>query len=158
MKSVTLNIRISNSIKERLEDDAASNDMSLSDFIREIISDYYSEEINHDFNHLSINSFDFTFLVSWMYEKRDNNYDYNPRFTLIALKNIVFNVIKNDFIPENLKDEFEKVFADLLRYLAEYGTSGNCFKFSIPNLSGSFDYDMLYDFIHKNAMETKVEL
>lgn len=163
MKSVVLNVRVPLSMRAKLEKDAECNDLTLSDFIREILSNYYEEETASDtiglFTNILtsiFNSSDFIFLITWMLEKRNNPFDTNNITIFHYLKDIVFRIIKSDQFESDLKKEFEKVFVDLSRFINEYGFVNNHFRFCLANYPESFDYNLLINFIYKKSFEDKI--
>lgn len=159
MKSIPLNIRIKASLREKLEKDAQINNISLSDYTRDIIENHYSNDNieNSVFDSNSFyNSSDFIFLITWMFQKRLNASDQNRQQVFITLKEIVFKIIKDDFFPYQLRQEFEKVFIDLTRFINEFGIENNYFRFCISNQYESFDYILLVNFIYQKAYENRI--
>lgn len=153
-----LNIRIKASLREKLEKDAQINNVSLSDYTRDIITNHYNNDDsdNYVFGDTFYNSSDFIFLATWMFEKRLSPYDKNQKMVFITLKDIVFKIIKDDLFPYELRQEFEKVFIDLSRFLNEFGIENNYFRFCLTNYPESFNYYLLVDFIYKKAYENRI--
>lgn len=160
MKSEILNLRIPASLKERLESDSNDNNITLSDFVRDVITSYYEiddpsySQLDLELNYY--NSSEFIYLITWIFEKRLNNYDSNHIQVFEGLKKISLKAMNNTYFPIELKIEFEKVYVDLSRFIYEYEISNNYFRFCIPNLPQSFNYLILVDFIYKKAFENTI--
>ena len=156
MKSVILNVRISKDLKCALENQSIENEVSLSDMVREIIENHFNNTDNerNDF----LNSNEFLLLITWLFEKRSCAYDGNSEAQLQEIKNILLNAIKSENIPNNLMAEFEKVLIDLVRYINTYHDVRNMFTFCKPNQTGSFDYDILIEYIFSNVFYEIINL
>ena len=134
MKSEILNLRIPAALKEKLEKEANDNGITLSDLARDIISSHYETIVkdnlifNLDYNFYTSN--EFIYLLTWIFEKRLNNYDSNNIHVLERLKRIAMKAMNNSDFPPEIKKEFEKVYVDLSRYIYQYGITYNYFVFS----------------------------
>lgn len=164
MKSVILNVRIPQKLRDRLIEDSCQKEISLSDNIREILNSYCEEqsidEIDnqtlHDINFY--NSSEFIYLIFWMVEKiRFPKHD-GTKNELEDIKKIVLEVITNKFFPADLKQEFEKVLIDIQRFITEFDFPNNQFTFCQICTNEVFDFTMLNDFIKNKAFENKIYL
>lgn len=164
MKSVVLNVRVPVSLKENLESYSLLNNLSISDCVRDIISNHYRVQEKNQNTSLKClrsesteyNSNEFIYLITWLFEKRISPYDSNRKEVFIGLKKIVFKIIQNNSLPDELKLEFEKVFADLTRYISEFEFENNYFHFCLSNYALSFNYYILIKFIYKKAFESAI--
>lgn len=162
MKSVILNVRISQKLRDRLIEDSSQKVILLSDNIREILNSYCEEhsieEIDnqtvHDINFY--NSSEFIYLIFWMFEKIRSPKHYGTKNELEDIKKIVLEVVTNKFFPTELKQEFEKVLIDIQRYLNEFDFPNNQFKFCLLCTNEVFDYPILSDFIRNKAFDNRI--
>lgn len=157
MKSTLLNVRISEDLKAHLKNIALAEKVSISDLVKDILLTHVEESQQHQKKYLEslkyvkYTSNDFIFLISWLYEKRFNYYDYNSEFVLSEVKEIIMKIIKDDDYPSNLKNEFEKVFVDIIRFCNEPNNENRYFTFGIANQPTSFNYTILKEFINYNG-------
>lgn len=162
MKSEILNLRIPASLKEKLENESGDNDITLSDLTRDILLSHYMEnEGDNLFFESEINFYnsnEFLYLITWLFEKRLNNYDTNKIQVFEDLKKIVMKAMNESYFPNELKKEFEKVYVDLSRFIYGYEMPNNYFMFSIPNQPQSFNYYLLVNFIYQKAFENTIFL
>lgn len=161
MKHQTLNIRISQELKNKLFVDSLEMGISVSNYARDILLSYFEEQSNTMNYELFkkqeeenlFNSNQFIFLVTWIFEKRSNSFDQNEKRVLETFKQTSLNIIKNDKFPSELIKEFEKVYIELISYINEYGTNNPYFKFCLPNQNNSFNYQLLINYLQKKAFE-----
>lgn len=164
MKHKTLNIRISQALKHKLLVDSMSKSTSISNYARDILTSYFEEQsegMNYELfkkqeEEKLFNSNQFIFLVTWIFEKRNNSFDNNEKRVLKTLKETTLDIIKNDNFPSELKNEFEKVYVELTSFIIEYGTNNSYFKFCLSNQNNSFNYQLLINYIQKKAFESVV--
>lgn len=164
MKSVILNVRIPQKLRDRLIEDSDHKEISLSDNIREILNSYCEEqtidEIDnqtlHDINFY--NSSEFIYLIFWIFEKIRSPKYCGTKNELEDIKKIVLEVLTNKFFPTDLKQEFEKVLIDIQRYINEFDFPNNQFKFCLICTPEVFDYEILRDFIKNKAFENRIYL
>jgi hypothetical protein len=153
-----INLRIDFDLKLELEELAIENNQTLSEYLREQLQehvDYISSE--DDFNisgeKLTLTnevvyeyekSFDFTYLLTWLFCKQSHPIDTNSNEAIKAMKNRVELVInESSFSVElkvELKVEFIKVLSDINRFLIEPDYEHKQFIFSCPNHHLSLDY------------------
>lgn len=161
MKSTVLNIRITRHLKELLENLAQSEDISISEFVRDLLLTHAEETKHHIKNYLESIKYvkyasnDFIFLISWLYENRDNNYDDSPEIRIMQIKDIILKIIKDDEYPPNLKIELEKVYIDIIRFCNE-PSENRYFYFGNSNHPNSFDYKILQAFINNKGMSYEI--
>lgn len=159
MKSVTLNVRISQDLKNKLEKQSQEDGAAISDLVRDILNNYIeNEDSNYSLTDDLYHSNQFLFLITWIFEKRDCSLDGKTEFELQRLKSIVTNVISELSFPDDLKLEFEKVLVDLIRFLNNYHDYNMRFYFCKPNHSSSFDYSLLIEYITERAFENVIYL
>lgn len=162
MKSVIQNMRLSQDLKNKLENQSLENEVSISVSIRDILTNHfnYSEVDNFDLekDDYLYHSSKFLFLVAWMFEKTTCCYDGYSELELLSLKNTVIDAIKEQSFPTVLKLEFEKVLVDLVRYIKDYHSENNYFMFCKSHHSGSFDYSILLNYIKSRAFENTIYL
>lgn len=163
MKSDILNVRIPRKLRDTLINDSDQKGISLSDNTREILT-AHCEKLNvneidnqtlHDINFPNSNKF--IFLTLWMLEKIRDPHHWGSKNDLEDLKKIVLEVIKNDFFPLDLKQEFEKVLLDIVRLINE-GTENNRFRFCELCSNDAFDYVILREYINQRAFENRIYL
>nr|WP_315173942.1 hypothetical protein [uncultured Flavobacterium sp.] len=162
MKSEILNVRVPRKLRDTLIDDSDEKGISLSDNIREILTSY-SEELQREevdnqtlFDNNYPNSNEFIYLISWMYEKIRDQYNWGLINDLEDLKKIVLKVIKNNSFPHDLKQEFEKVLIDIIRLISEFDSGNNKFRFCELCSDNAFDYVILRDYINNRAFENRI--
>jgi hypothetical protein len=161
MNSSPLNIRIPFLLKERLISDAKNTELSMSDFVREILIERYGGIKNGyegDYPRFSnndqfFNSSRFIFLIYWMQEKRINKYDKNTLPIIKFLKETVLKAMKDIDTPYWLQKEFEKVFIDLDRYIKDFKNKDKYFWFCIPGYITSFNYEILLEHVISKGTE-----
>lgn len=162
MKSDILNVRVPRKLRDTLIDDSDEKGISLSDNVREILTSY-SEELQREevdnqtlFDNNYPNSNEFIYLISWMYEKIRDQYNWGLINDLEDLKKIVLKVIKNNSFPHDLKQEFEKVLIDIIRLISEFDSGNNKFRFCELCSDNAFDYVILRDYINNRAFENRI--
>ena len=159
-----INLRIDENTKLGLEEMASYNNQSLSQYLRELLTDHVldSHEVDdEDFIDISDSievfdsnecnlkqyeqSYDFTYLLTWLFYKSMNPQDVNSKTVLTSLKNKVELVINESSFSQELKLEFVKILNDLNRFLVEPEYEHKQFFFSTTNHPLSFDYFRLMD-------------
>jgi len=162
-----INVRIDEAVKHQLEELAALYDMSLSVYLRDLLTDHVSEDSSEE-DYLDLpktvyigpteeiskkgyeESFDFTYLLTWLFSKYMQPVETNSYNVINNLKNKVERVILESSFSRELKLEFVKVLSDINRFLVESSYENKHFVFSIPNNHLSFNYYMLMDEIWSN--------
>jgi hypothetical protein len=157
-----INLRIDEAVKHKLEELATLNDISLSVYLRGLLTDHVSED-SYEYNGLDSpesiylkpieatsqkryeESFDFTYLLTWLFSKYMQPVETNSYNVINNLKNKVERVILESSFSRELKLEFVKVLSDINRFLVESSYENKHFVFSIPNNHLSFNYYMLMD-------------
>lgn len=152
-----INLRIDECIKDSLEEQAIVEGISLSEYIRRILTDHIGLELDDEFFELQENqaskvmilsysyekTFDFTNLLTWIFCKYLYPIDTNSKEVITALKQKVELVISESTFSQDLKMEFVKIFNDINRFLGEPDYTNKQFYFPIPNLQSSFNFTML---------------
>lgn len=171
MKTTVLNFRVSEDLKDLIDSSAEQQDLSSSKLVRQILEDHFfqSEEkkdeitLAEEEEYDNINFFEeedyfeekenviyslrFLQLISWVYNQRSNigmgleNYRYEEfKATILKLNNV-------DQIDKELKDEFNKILAEIIQ------KKGSVFyKFKFTKFFGfeAFNYRKLNEFIFNN--------
>lgn len=164
MKSVILNVRIPQKLRDRLSDNAFEKGITLSDYSREILSSYFEAKNAYEIDNQTLhdinfyNSSEFIYLIFWMFEKIRSPNHFGPKSELEDLKKIVLQVVTNKFFPPDLKQEFEKVLIDIHRVITEFDSEHNQFKFCQLCTDEVFDFSILTDFIRNKAFENRIYL
>lgn len=164
MKSDILNVRIPEKLRNMLMEDSNQKGISLSDNARKILISHYQKlsvaEIDNQTLHdiRFPNSNEFIFLITWLLEKIKDPVHCGSKNDLQEIKKIVLEVVKNNFFPNDLKQEFEKVLVDVLRLIGEYNAGNNHFQFCELYSNDAFDYSILRDYINNRAFENKIYL
>lgn len=162
MKTTVLNVRLSNELRQKLEEKAIQCNISLSDMVRDVLhSNLEFEEIEHQnliesFKKVRCDSFDFIILTAWIFEKRVNYYDYNTNIFLENLKEIVLKILKDDDYPMPLRNEFDKVYNDIFRYRNEENNPNRYFYFGVAENPNAFKYNVLFDFIYSKGFNIQI--
>lgn len=164
MKSVPLNLRISQKLRDTLIDDSHEKGITLSDHSREILTTYCKTKNSNEIDNQTLhdirfyNSSEFIYLICWMFEKIRSPKHFGSKNELEDLKKIVLQVLTNKFFPPDLKQEFEKVLIDIQKVLTEFDSEHNQFKFCLLCTEKVFDYSILTDFIRNKAFENRIYL
>ncbi|WP_179321189.1 DUF6364 family protein [Winogradskyella helgolandensis] len=152
-----INLRIEYNIKEKLDEYASQEGMHLSEYIRNIFRNHVgiksevSEEVYIDLPKTLIKntfneyekSFDFTYLLTWLFHKYIFPLGSNNKDVIKTLKQRVERTINESSFSQELKLEFVKVLNDINRFLVESEYEKKQFYFPLKNHHLSFNYDML---------------
>ena len=152
-----INLRIDEYLKETIEEYALDEGKNLSEYIRDVLSDHVGIHKNYEENeNCSIpsvyyfdrkndyeKSYEFTYLLTWLFCKYMFPVDTNSKNLISALKRSVELVISESSFSQELKMEFVKVLNDINRFLVESDYEGKQFYFSVYNHQYSFNYQML---------------
>ena len=160
MKSVILNVRIPQEIKNALIIDGNQKGKNLSDNTRDILTAHCHKLENKDsvLGSEMYNSNEFIFLFMWVMEKRTFQNDDNEIEVLNNLKNVTYKVINDESLPEYIRDEFEKIHFDLKRFIKNFGSPNNSFDFCDPLNGNNFDYSGLLEYVSTKAFENNILL
>ncbi|WP_147676279.1 hypothetical protein [Algibacter pacificus] len=155
-----INIRIDEAVKHQLEELATLKHMSLSVYLRHLLTNHVSDD-SFEVDYLNLpksidvgptedtlekiyeQSFDFTYLLTWLFSKYMQPVETNSSHVIRKLKYKVELVISESSFSQELKLEFLKVLSDINRFLVEPSYENKHFLFSIPNNHLSFDYNRL---------------
>ena len=155
MKSIIVNVRVPEYLNDQLQEESLHSGQSISEVLRNIISDHYSLTVREEDLYTSNR---YIFLIVWIFQKKGQPQDHSNKQTLIDLKNTVFEVVKDNQLPIHLVDEFEKLLFDLQRYINEFGTENNQFRFCALFHEHTFDYAGLSEYIAYKASENRIQL
>ena len=160
MKSVILNVRIPQEIKNALIIDGNQKGKNLSDNTRDILVDHCHKIGNKDsaLGREMYNTNEFIFLFAWIMEKRRCQIDDNEIGVLNNLRCITYKVINDESVPEYIREEFGKVHFDLKRYIKNFGSPNSSFDFCDPHNGNNFDYSGLLEYVTNKAFENKIYL
>ncbi|GAL80002.1 hypothetical protein JCM19274_2674 [Algibacter lectus] len=156
-----INLRIDEAVKCQLEELATLYDMSLSVYLRDLLTDHVSED-SCEGDYLDLprtvyigptkeilkkggyeQSFEFTQLLTWLFSKYMEPVETSSLDAINNLKNKVERVVLESSFSQELKLEFLKVLNDTNRFLVEPSYENKHFVFSTPNNQLSFNYYML---------------
>lgn len=157
MKKTLLNVRVPFELRKKLEKKAIQCNISLSDLLRDMLQyNLEHEEIEHQnliesFKKVRYDSYDFIILIAWIFEKRYNYYDNNTKDFLENLKETILKILKDDDYPLSLRNEYEKVYCDIIRYCGETNNPNRCFYFGVVENPNAFNYNFLFDFIYSKG-------
>lgn len=157
MKKEKITIRISSEIKNNLEHEGYSRDLTLSETIRQIIEDFfmdkenlnqtkeYSKNLNP--NHLIVQSYIFTEFIFWLYDKKTiPEFNENREFYLELIK-LINRIQKSNNFSTEIKYEFNKVQNEIIDYLNGKIQCNNL-RFSTLPAPDGFDYNELSNFLY----------
>lgn len=152
---VLLNARVSESVKELIEQLATEEGISVSQCTNNILKDYfdiYDDPIPHDIpmNTVIIDckpifhkSSACIKLVCWLFNKYMYNNSSDTNQFILAIKGMVENAMTDYSFSNELRFEFLKVLNDINRYLIESDNNSKQFQFCIPNNMFTFNYSLL---------------
>lgn len=155
MKSILLNVRVPDYLNDQLQEESTHSGQSISEVLRSIISDHYRLSTHEEELYTSNR---FIFLIVWIYQKKGQPRDHSDKQTLIDLKNTVLEVVKDNQLPDHLVEEFEKLLFDIQRFINEFGTENNQFRFCELFKEDTFDYSGLSEYIACKASENRIQL
>tara|TARA_R110002072_G_scaffold37715_18_gene109965 strand:- start:6353 stop:6922 length:570 start_codon:yes stop_codon:yes gene_type:complete len=180
-----ITIRISDSLRERLSEVAELNEVSVSELSRTILEQYfnseeeeYDDDINENFEDQSmedevhfenkhfydeidyedediVHSVAFFQLVTWVFDQRDSRLIKLDKNELKKFKDTIIEIYSSSIIKQELKDEFNKVFVDLIKEINSSYPFSYRPDFAFRNYKG-FKYSLLTDFIFKDNLEKPV--
>jgi len=157
MKTVPLNVRIPIKLRDKLELEAQNDNLTLSDSVRDILHSHCSEiELNYQelidaSKTVKYTSYDFIILVAWLFDKRFNQYDSIEDNTLENFKEVILKILKDEYYPDSLKKELEKVLVDIIRYKNEFHNPNRYFQFGLPDHPAAFNYKLLMTYIYSQG-------
>lgn len=155
MKSILLNVRVPEYLVDQIQEESTDSGQSISDVLRSIISDHYKLSTQQEDLY---NSNRYIFLLIWIFQKKGQPQDNSDKEKLINLKNTVLEVVKDNQLPNHLVEEFEKLLFDLQRFINEFGTENNQFRFCELFHEDTFDYSGLSEYIAHKASENTIQL
>ena len=158
MNTTTINIRISDILKEQIEELSIENDQSISEVTRSIIEGHFNNtnELIDDTEHTTIikqnddldiiQTFEFTRLIFWIYDKRSI-----PEITEFdefchELIDIISKFKSHPLFPDEIVNEFNKISNELNLHLSN--NHNGAFYFPIPDTPFSFNYELFAEFFY----------
>lgn len=176
-----MTIRISDSLRDRLSEKSEREEVSVSELSRTILEKYFisldNENTNNGFhnqpkeknNYINetapleepdfedidiVHTVEFLQLVVWMFDQKESRI---LKFDITALdkfKNTIIKIYSSSIMEQNLKDEFNKVFIDLIKELNSNYPFNSRPDFAY-NDSGSFKFSLLTKFIFEESLSQK---
>lgn len=172
-----ISIRISDSLRQKLSEISEMKNISVSEMSRTILEEYFEsyETKSHDCTNDSSDkiptifentqheifvekptesikdiatSVEFFQLATWIYDQRASRLLTLDKNQLINFQNTIIKIHSSSIINEDFKNEFNKVFNDLLKIAKVSEIFIHRPDFAIAYSSG-FNYQMLTDFIFK---------
>lgn len=170
-----ISIRISDSLRQKLSEISEMKNISVSEMSRTILEEYFEsyETISHDFKNDSsdkilakdenikqeifvekttqtikdfANSVEFFQLVTWIYDQRASRLLSFDKNQFVDFQNTIIKIHSSSFIKEDLKNEFNKVFNDLIKIARNPMLNNERPDFAV-SYKTDFNYKMLTDFI-----------
>jgi hypothetical protein len=180
-----ITIRVPDSLRDRLSEKSEMEGVSVSEIARTILGQYfisldnqYDENTNDDFhnqpteddNYIDettpleesdyedkdiVNTVEFLQLVVWMFDQKESRVLKFDKTRLEKFKNTIIKIHSSSIMRQNLKDEFNKVFIDLIKELNSNYPFNSHPDFAY-NDSGSFNFSLLTQFIFEENLSKKV--
>lgn len=146
----SINFRLPKKLKQRINKEAGINNLTVSNYIRNLLESYYDGELFEEemFKYQRyefIQSTDFIKLAVWMYSKRN---DRKCTSTSDELDGYI-RTLKNmeGYLQSHLVTEFDKVLQDLLRVKNTKNNEYPPFDFCYEYASNKFNYTLLEAYI-----------
>ena len=179
-----ISIRISDSLSDKLSEISEMKNISVSELSRTILEQHFvslenseNEGITNHFNNQItesesmvdtlipngefeyneidvVHSIEFFKLIIWMHDQRDSRLLKLDKVELVELKNTILKVYFSDLMKQELKDEFNKVFVDLIKEIQSDYSISYRLNFAICYSDG-FDFSLLTKFIFKEDLGSK---
>lgn len=147
MKSNTITLRVSEDLRDRIENLAFDNEISFSEMARKLLESNSTPIIEPKKNDLLFD-FRFTQLIFWICDKFidgvENETDefYQQNIQLIK------ELQNHPFFTKDILSELNKILAELLYNSIDGRHSNGCFKFSDPENKKGLDYEKFSDFMY----------
>lgn len=146
MKSNTITLRVSDGLRDRIENLAIDNDISFSEMARKLLESNNIPKIEHQKNDL-LNDFRFTQLIFWISDKYfDNGINETREFYEQHIQ-LIKEFQNHPFFTEDILSELHKISAELQYYLI-VDTHLDFFKFCNSEKGNSFNYSVFKDFLY----------
>lgn len=158
MKTTTINIRISNILKDQLEAFAYKKDQKISEATRSIIESYLNNtndliDNNPRNNSLKpkddldlLQTLGFTELIFWIYEKYINPEINETDEQLYEIIDVISKIKSHPLFPYDIIKEFNKISAELNLCIAN--RNNELYYFSQPDNQFSFNYELFTEFFY----------
>lgn len=178
-----ITIRISDSLRTKLSEKSEAESTSVSEIARTILEQYFisldsgfNENTTDDFLSQSVEEekysdettfleeFDyddidivytteFLQLVLWMFDQRESRLLKLDKIALEEFKNTILKIHSSSIMEQSLKDEFNKVFVDLIKELKSSYPFSCRTDFAMVYRDG-FNYELLNKFIFNENLGT----
>lgn len=147
----SINLKMSDELKEKIKLRANFRKQTLSRYIRELLADYFDGSlckgtVTRNENKEFINSTEFLQLVVWVYSKRKSN---KHKETPQDLDRYSATLKKTaNHLPKYVVAEFDKVLLDIIRVQNESKKFTVSYKFvDVDSSSLMFNYDVLEKYL-----------
>ncbi len=147
----SINLKLSEELKEKVNQRASSKQQTVSKYIRELLTTYFDgtlckSEIARNAKKEFINSTAFLQLVVWMYSKRKERGFKEKPADLDAYIKTLKNVERH--LSKELAVEFDKVLLDVLRVKNETSRYSKDYKFADGYSSSTeFNFELLEKYL-----------
>ena len=155
MNTANINLRVSDELKDQIEELGFEQNRSISEVTRSIIEEYFNEDNideNEDFKVLQ--SIEVLKLIIWIYDKRIDPNNFKNKSELSGFVFTIFSIKNSVDFSNELKLEFDKILRDVKRVINSDDIFTGYFNFPLEDNNYSFDFKLLEDFINEKGMET----
>lgn len=179
-----ISIRVSDSLSDKLSEISEMKNISVSELSRTILEQHFTslENSNNEQgsnsldNHIAesetkvdtlipyeefgyddidvVRSIEFFQLITWMYDQRDKRLLKFDKVELNELKNTIIKVHSSGIMKQELKDEFNKVFVDLIKEIQSEYSYTYRLNFALEYSDG-FNFSLLTTFIFEENLGSK---
>ena len=170
MKSNTITLRVSDELKNQLENLGFEQEKSTSEITRSIIEDYFytSEDFESTKTYLTnlnrkednidlLQTLEFSELIFWIYEKyRDPNMQETDEFYQQII-NTIDKLNNHPLFNDEILNELEKISQELKMYFKDPSSSEWWLNFPSQGHLYSFNYELFKDFFFCIRCEEDIE-
>lgn len=148
MKNTILNLRISEELKNELDDLSFAKNKSVSDIVRDSISNYTRTQnvIEHSEHPNLMQTLGFAEFIFWIYDKRDNPEKSEVEDLYMKFIELINEMHSNELFNDDILIEMDKISKELKEYLNGTETDPD-FIFSTQHKNG-FDYEKFSNFMY----------
>lgn len=145
----SINFRLPKKLKQRINKEAGQNNLTVSNYIRNLLESYYDGELFEEEmfayrRYEFIQSTEFIKLAVWMYSKRNDRKYTSENDELDGYIRTLKKV--EGYLPSHLVTEFDKVLQDLLS-VKNKDSSYLQFDFCYEHGNNKFNYSLLEAYI-----------
>lgn len=171
-----ISIRISDSLNDKLSEVSEMENISVSELSRKILEDYFTstnDEVEEDFQEIEeetsfeedfyedyeeenfdiVNEVEFWQLVLWIYDQKGERMFKFHKEELKKFKQTIIKIHSSTVIPYELKDEFNKVFVELIKEIESSYPFSSRPDFAFASYNG-FNFPLLTEFIFNNGSKS----